>query len=124
MRAIRIIAEDERKINFILQPMKTKTYWSTQRTDILRKLADEFELDVRPPSSGIKALGVPLGSERFVRDFFIGKFNDIDGAISLVITIADGRVAHNIHRAIASACRVTHLLRLISPADGGVVGRI
>ena len=62
-------------------------------------------------------LGVPLGSEHFMREFVNGKFDDICKALALAVTIADGRVAHNIHRATASACRVTHLLRLIPPTD-------
>ena len=35
--------------------------------------------------------------------------------IKLAITIEDGRASHNIHRATASVCRMTHLLRLFFP---------
>lgn len=88
-----------------------------QRPSLLRPLTKEFQLEVRPPSAGIKILGVPLVSERYVRDFFLDKFDGIDAAFALATTIAGGRVAHNIHRATASACLVTHLLRLILSGD-------
>lgn len=84
---------------------------------MLKPLTDKFEVDLHPPAEGIKTLGVPLGTPAFVRDFILAKFKIIDDAIDLASTIKDGRAAHNIHRVTASPCRVTHLLRLIPPAN-------
>ena len=53
----------------------------------------------------------------FVENFFRKTFDAIDASLALVATIPDARTAHNIHRVTASACRMTHLLRLIPPAD-------
>ena len=114
---MQIIEEEGAKISFILQPTKTKAFWPTQNKTLLKPLTDQFDLDVRPTHTGIKTLGVPLGSESFVRDFILAKFNDIDNSIKLAITINDGRAAQNIHRATASACRMTHLLRLVPPSE-------
>lgn len=69
----------------------------------------------------IKALGLPPRTQDFVRDFILAKFKNIGDAIDLAGTIKDSRVAHNIHRVTASSCRATHLLRLIPPADFGML---
>ena len=116
-RALRIIAEEGQKINFLLQPSKTKAYWPTQCDGNLKSLIDDFALDIRPPSEGLTTLGVPLGMHAFTDNFLRENFETIDNAIALAVTIQDGRMAHNIHRVTASACRVTHLLRLIPPSD-------
>lgn len=85
--------------------------------DVLKALTVEFELQIRPPSEGIKTLGVPLGFRVFVRGFLLAKFDAIDESIRLAVTIKDGRAARNIYRATASGCRMTHLLPLIPSAD-------
>lgn len=101
---------------------KTKAFWSTPHQCKLKQLADSCDLDrpgsdVRPPSSGLKILGVPLESTAFVNAFLLDKFEAIDEFIRLAVNIQDGRMAHNIHRATASACRMTHFLRLIPSAE-------
>ena len=111
-----IINDEGAKISLILQPTKTKAFWPTQIDALLKPLTDQFNLDVRPSDTGIKTLGVPLGSKEFVREFILAKFDEIDISIKLEISINDGRAAHNIHRATASACRMTHLLRLVPPS--------
>lgn len=80
---MRITEEEGSKINFILWPTNTKAHWPTQRPSLFKKLTDEFQLDFRPPSAGIKILGVPFGSDSYVCDFFLEKFDDIDAAIAL-----------------------------------------
>ena len=112
-----IISEEGAKICFILQPDKTKAFWPTQIASTLKPLTDQFKLDLRPTSAGIKILGVPLGSDAFVQMFVLNKFNEIDESIKLATSINDGRAAHNIHRVTASACRMTHLLRLVPPSE-------
>jgi len=72
---------------------------------------------LRPTSDGVKILGVPLGASMFVENFIRKKFDAIDASLALAATIPDARIAYNIHRVTASACRMTHLLRLIPPAD-------
>lgn len=62
-------------------------------------------------------LGVPLGSPAFVSSFIHEKMEAVDASQTLAESIPDGRVATNIHRVTASACRMTKLLRLIPPAN-------
>lgn len=61
----------------------------------------------------MKTLGVPKGSQAFVRKFLNNKFDKIDNAIALAVSINDGRMSQNIIRVAALKCRVTHLIRLI-----------
>ena len=53
----------------------------------------------------------------FVENFIRKTFDAIDASLALAATIPDALIAHNIHRVTASACRMTHLLRLIPSAD-------
>ena len=92
-------------------------YWPTQSTKLLSPLTKAYNLDVRPTADGAKILGVPLGSPGFVENFIRKKFDAIDASLALAATIPDARIAHNIHHVTASACRMTHLLRLIPSAD-------
>ena len=80
-------------------------------------------MDLRPPSDRVKILGVPLGSPTVVPGFIRKKMNVIAASLALAVTIPDGRIGHNIHRVTASACRMTHLLRLIPPADAMMLSR-
>lgn len=101
--AMRIIAEEGVKIKFLLQPTRTKAFWSTQRREFLKALTTEFDLDVWASSEGSKSLGVRLGSPSFVRHFLPDKFKIFGDAIALTVTIKDGLVEHNIHLVTASA---------------------
>lgn len=121
--AARKIREKEAKINFILRPTKKKAYYPTQSPALLKILTDEFKLEMRLPADGTKTLGVPLGSVECVREFLLAKFDDIYGSIRLAVTIRDGRYTHYIHRVTASACRMTHLFRLIPPAGAASLWR-
>ena len=67
--------------------------------------------------TGVKILVVPLGSPVFVENFIRKTFDAIYASLSLAATIPGGQIAHNIHRVTASACRITHFLRLVPPAD-------
>lgn len=57
---MKIIEDDRANINFIPQLTKTKAYLQTQCPTLLKPLTDDFELDVRSMSEGIKTLGVPF----------------------------------------------------------------
>lgn len=81
----------------------------------MKPLTESFQLDVRLPAESLSFLGVLLCSTAFVSGSILHKFDWIDESIRLVATIQDGRIAHNIHWETESACRVTHLLRLIPP---------
>ena len=118
-----VIAEYGENINFILQPTKTKAFWPTQNSLLLKPLIKAYDLDLRLPSDGVKILGVPLGSPTFVANFIRKKMNDIDTSLALEATIPDGRIGHKIHRVTASSCRMKHLLRLIPPADAMTLWR-
>ena len=80
-----------------------------------------YDLDVRPSADGVRILGVPPGSPMFVENFIRKRFDAIDASLALAATIPDARIAHNNHRVTASACRMTHLLRLIPPAYAGTL---
>ena len=121
--ALDIIAEYGARISFILQPSKTKAFWPTHNILLLKPLTKAYDLDLRPPSNGFKILGVPLRSPAFVANFIRKKMDAIDASLALAATIPDARIGHNIHRVTASACRMTHLLRLTPPAEAMALWR-
>ena len=106
--ALDIIAEEGEKISFILQPSKTKAYWPTQNSNLLNPLTKAYGLDVRPAADGVKILGVQIRSPVFVENFIRKTFDAIDASLTLAANIPDARIAYNIHRVTASACRMTH----------------
>lgn len=112
-----VITEQVAAIKFILNPSKTKAYWSNKNPLLLSLLSNSYELDLRQTSDGAKVLNVPFGSQTFVFNFIRNIMDAVGKAHALAVMIRDGRIAHNTHRVTASACSMTHLIRLIPTAD-------
>lgn len=77
-------------------------------------LKDEFDLKERPPFHGIKVLRVTLGDGVYEQMIVLAKFDVIDKTIRISSRAKKCRLAHNIYRATALACRMMHLK---PPAD-------
>lgn len=89
--ALDIIATAGKEVNFILEPTKSKAYWSVMRADKLKVVTDAYPLIILGASEGMKLLGASLGSETNVEKFLLNKFAKVDSILSTLATVHASR---------------------------------
>lgn len=81
---------------------------------LLKQLPFPFRSDkVAPgayrPVPGVKLIGAPVGSDRFVASFLRSRIQRVDELICCVEELHDPRIATNMHRLCASVVQVVHI---------------